>query len=157
MMVVMKRLLCAFLVIGVLGTFAAILPMGSFLSLGEPGLTPPIAEAAQPGFLSNTRGNTNSGGSSGSSGGLQEFFYNIGYTINFAVIPLLLSIALLFFLYHIFSLYINKGNIEKRDEAKRHALWGALAFIVIASIWGIVNLLVGGFEFDREEALCPDL
>lgn len=92
----------------------------------------------------------------GPSDGLEGYIIATGYFINYSLIPLLIGIALLVFLYNILRYYINSANLEARDKARTSALYGVAAFVAIVSIWGVVNLLVGGFNFDREESLCPD-
>jgi amino acid transporter len=86
---------------------------------------------------------------------LQSFLLKAINFINETIIPLILAVAFLVFLFNIARYFILKQD-DKREEARRIALWGILAFVVIVSIWGIVNLLVSGFDFDRQNAPCPD-
>lgn len=88
--------------------------------------------------------------------GLAEAILMVGYFLNYAVVPLLMAIALLAFLYFTARYFIlDQSNVSDRREAATRALWGVGAFVFIVSIWGIVNLLVVG-PLDREASLCPD-
>lgn len=88
--------------------------------------------------------------------GLAGYILRIGYFINIVLIPFLFAIALLVFLVNIVRYFLLSNNIDKREDAKRAALYGILAFVFLVSIWGIVNLFVTGFGFDDQESVCPD-
>ena len=73
------------------------------------------------------------------------------------VIPLILAIAALFFFWGIAKSFIISGaSEESREEGKKIAIWGVLAFVFIVSLWGITNVLVKGFGIDNGQILCPD-
>lgn len=85
---------------------------------------------------------------------LQEFLAAALQFLNSTIIPLLLAVAFVIFLFNVARYFIIQE--DKREEARSIALWGILAFVVIASIWGITNLLVAGLDLDRQTAPCPD-
>lgn len=85
---------------------------------------------------------------------LQEFLADAIMFINDAVLPFILALAFVIFLFNVARYFIIQE--EKRDEAKRTALWGILAFVVIASIWGITNLFVYNLDLHGDVAPCPD-
>lgn len=77
--------------------------------------------------------------------------------INFVILPLIFSIALLFFLINAARYFIiEAGDSGGREKAKRFALYGIGAFVILVSIWGIVNMFVNGLGFDNDNAMCPD-
>jgi hypothetical protein len=77
--------------------------------------------------------------------------------INWTIIPLLFSIALLFFLINAARYFILQGDQDDgREKAKMLALYGIGAFVFLVSIWGIVNMFVFGLSIGEEGALCPD-
>lgn len=77
--------------------------------------------------------------------------------INFILIPLIFSIALLFFLINAARYFILEGaESEGREKAKMLALYGIGAFVFLVSIWGIVNMFVSGLGFDEDQVMCPD-
>lgn len=77
--------------------------------------------------------------------------------INFILLPLLFSIALLFFLINAARYFIFKGDSDSdREKARTLALYGIGAFVFLVSIWGLVNMFVSGLGIDSTEAICPD-
>ena len=65
--------------------------------------------------------------------------------INNILIPFLLTLALLFFIYGVFKYFIQGGDDEeKRKEGKNVVMWAIIGFVAIVSIWGIVNLITSG-------------
>lgn len=88
---------------------------------------------------------------------VQGYLVMIGLFINNTILPLIFTIALLFFLVNAARYFIFQGSDEGgQDKARRMALYGIGAFVFLVSIWGIVNMLVGGLGIQRSESLCPD-
>lgn len=93
----------------------------------------------------------------GSNDGLAEAIIAVGYFLSRQILPLLIFLAFFIFLYYLARTFIiDAAFTDKREESRQRAIWGFLAFILIVSLWGIVNLLVGGFRLDQEQSLCPD-
>lgn len=89
--------------------------------------------------------------------GLQQLFAGVLTFINTFLFPLLMAIAVLIFLWNIVRYFIiGGGNEEDQSKAKTLALWGILAFVAIASIWGIVNIFVGIFGLGGHAPITPD-
>lgn len=79
------------------------------------------------------------------------FIEDILLFIDYYLVPLVFALALIAFLWGIFQYFIAGGaDEEKRDKGKQLAVWGLIGFFVMVSVWGIVNLMVGTFGFDRE-------
>lgn len=88
---------------------------------------------------------------------LQAFLAQIILFLNYVIIPLLIALAFLFFIWNAFRYFILESNSEEgRTKARRLALYGIGAFVFIVSLWGIVNLLVSAFDIDREQSVMPD-
>lgn len=76
---------------------------------------------------------------------------------NNVLVPFIFAIAFLVFLWNAVRYFIiGSGDEASRESAKRLALWGIIAFVIMVSVWGIVNLIVGGLGFDRSGFICPD-
>ncbi len=91
------------------------------------------------------------------SDGLTSLISGVGSFINSYIIPLILAIAFIFFIWNLARFFIiEAANSDKREEAKRAAIYGIAAFVVIASIWGLVNVLVSSLNIDRSNPVCPD-
>ena len=92
---------------------------------------------------------------SGEIGGskLGEYLGSIVGFINVRLIPFIFAIAFIVFIWGIFQYFIAGGaNEEARDKGKQLVMWGIIAFVVMVSVWGIVNLLVGTFGFGGKNA-----
>ncbi len=72
----------------------------------------------------------------------QLVFTNFLKFTNDTLIPFILGIAFLFFVFNTFRYFIFEGDSEDgREKAKNLALYGVFAFVVRIVFWGIVNLL----------------
>jgi heme A synthase len=73
------------------------------------------------------------------------------------VIPLVLGIAFLIFLINAVRFFIIGSNsTEGQENARNLALYGVGAFVLILSLWGIVNLLAGGFGLNEGPCINGD-
>jgi len=67
----------------------------------------------------------------------REFIDIILNVINNAVVPLILALALLVFLWGVFRYFIADSS-KAKEEGKNLLVWGLLAFVVMLTVWGIV-------------------
>ncbi len=50
-----------------------------------------------------------------------------------------------------FQYFIMGGaNEEKRDQGKQLMLWGVIGFVMMVSIYGLVNVIAEGFGFRQQ-------
>lgn len=88
---------------------------------------------------------------------IQDFLIDIGAFINNILLPFLFALALLFFIVNVARYFILGANDQKqRAQAKQLALYGIAGFVIMVSVWGIVNLFTSSFGIDTEDSLCPD-
>lgn len=88
--------------------------------------------------------------------GIQDLLIGILFFINFSVLPFLMGLAFLFFIWNMARYFIIQSESDKgHEKAKRNALYGILGFVVIASIWGVVNILTYGLGFSQDR-IRPD-
>ncbi len=72
---------------------------------------------------------------------IQTYLGDILDFLNVRIVPFLMVLAFIFFLWNTFRFFIWHGDEEDgRESAKSLAIWGITAFAVIATIWGLVNL-----------------
>jgi uncharacterized membrane protein HdeD (DUF308 family) len=75
--------------------------------------------------------------------GIIDFF---SYTLATGVLPLLIGLAVVAFVYGIIEYFLNPDNEEKRKKGKSFILWGVIALFVMISFWGIVGVLQNTFK-----------
>lgn len=78
--------------------------------------------------------------------------------INDIFVPLIFAVAFLVFIFGILQFLILGGsNEEKRDQGKQLMIWGIIGFFVMASVWGLVNILRGTFRLDNQVPAVGDV
>lgn len=55
--------------------------------------------------------------------------------------PIIIGLALLFFLYGLMVFILAAGDEEKSKKGKQIMIWGIVALFIMVSIWGIIRLL----------------
>ena len=90
------------------------------------------------------------GAQSGNIGGstLGAYLSSIIGFINVYLVPFLFAIAFIVFIWGVFQYFIAGGaNEEQRDKGKQFVMWGIIGFVVMVSLWGLVNLITGTLNF----------
>lgn len=77
-------------------------------------------------------------------------------TILGYILPILISIAVIWFIYNVFA-YVIAGDEEKKKEAKNNMIWGIVALFVMTSVWGFVNILGGTLGLKTTPPSLPGL
>jgi heme/copper-type cytochrome/quinol oxidase subunit 2 len=84
---------------------------------------------------------------------LMEYKEFIVTLINGILLPVLIAIAFIVFLYGVFKYFILGGaDPKKQEEGRQFVLWGVIGFVVIFCIWGIVALVYDTLGFDPNDA-----
>lgn len=65
--------------------------------------------------------------------------------LNQAVLPLLITLALIFVIVGIVKFIVNMDNEEARKQGKNFMIWGVVSLFVIMSVWGLVAILGNTF------------
>ena len=71
------------------------------------------------------------------------------------LIPIAVTLALLFFIWGLAQFILASGDEEKRSEGKRKMGWGIVALFVIISIWGIVVWIANVLGVSNIQQLNP--
>lgn len=86
------------------------------------------------------------------AGDLDTFFGSILDFINGVLIPFILGVAFLLFVYGMFQYFIAGGaNEEAKEKGKSLLIYAILGFVVIIVFWGVVNLLTSATGLDGED------
>lgn len=83
-------------------------------------------------------------------GEINTFVGKVTTFINNVLIPLIFAVALLVFIWGMFKYFINKGA-EEKEQGKTLALYAVVGFVLMVSIWGIVNVVAGGLGLSGEQ------
>jgi hypothetical protein len=67
--------------------------------------------------------------------------------IGSAIIPLMFTVAFLYFLYNMLMFIKGSDNTAKKEEYKKSVYVGIIALVVMTSVWGIVNVVSSTFGF----------
>ncbi len=68
---------------------------------------------------------------------------------NSTLIPLLIGIALLFFLINMVRYFIiGDTNEQARTKAKNHGFYGIIALTFLIAFWGIANLIANSLQIE---------
>jgi len=89
-------------------------------------------------------------------GEVDTFFNNINTFIGNVLIPLVFGLTLLIFVWGMFRFFVwGGGNEEERAKGKQLILWSIVGLVLMVSIWGIVNIVAGGFFPDKAPPQMP--
>ncbi len=83
---------------------------------------------------------------------LSRIFY---YVINPAIL-LLFTVATAVFIWGVVKYIKNAGDNTKRLEGQQHMLWGVIGFVIMLSVYGIINLLIGFFGLQENVTVNRD-
>ncbi len=86
---------------------------------------------------------------------IQTIIKNLESFINLLV-PLVFAIAFIAFIWGVFQFFFAKaGDAEARAQGRTFIFWGIIAFAVMVSVWGLVNLAVSSLGLTNTAR--PDL
>jgi uncharacterized membrane protein YidH (DUF202 family) len=74
-----------------------------------------------------------------------------------AALPLIISIAVLLFLWGLVRYMTNADDAEERAKARGLMVWGVIIIFVMVSLWGLVNFLAGLFSLTNTPIAPPGL
>lgn len=97
--------------------------------------------------------NAQSGGGFQSDGGkFGDLLGNILEFTNQVLIPFIIGIGFLVFVYGMFKYFIAGGqNEDKQKEGKDLMIYATLGFVLIVVFWGIINLLASSTGLEGEK------
>lgn len=66
-------------------------------------------------------------------------------TISSIIIPLLVALAIMVFIYGVITYVISADDEEKRKTGRQYMMYGIIGIFVMVSVWGLVNILSNTF------------
>jgi len=77
---------------------------------------------------------------------IQPYTEGIIKVINYYLVPTLMALAFIVFLWGVYKYFIQgASNESEKGEGRKFAMWGIIGFVIILSLWGIINLLMSTF------------
>lgn len=74
--------------------------------------------------------------------GFATGFRDIIDVVNGTLVPLLFAVMFLVFLFNVFQYFIaGAAEDERRKQARQYAVYSVLGFVLLLSIWAIVNIV----------------
>lgn len=70
-----------------------------------------------------------------------EFVGRINKYLLNPIIVLMFTIALVTFIWGMFSFFGRKDNTDEIEKGKRHMLWGIIGMAIMVSVFGIMNFI----------------
>ncbi len=61
------------------------------------------------------------------------------------IVPLLIGLAVVVFIYGVFTTMLSEGG-DKKEDGKKYMLWGIVGIFVMVSVWGLVAILQSTFQ-----------
>ncbi|HEU0085427.1 MAG TPA: pilin [Candidatus Paceibacterota bacterium] len=80
------------------------------------------------------------------TGNIGSLICKIGTILN-SIIPLLISFGVVIFVWGVVQ-YVIGGDEEAKSKGKDRMIWGIIGLVVIASMWGLVNMVVKTFDLN---------
>lgn len=84
----------------------------------------------------------------GSLDSLKEIFYYFSCFLGKIILPFLVTLAVVGFIWGVIQYFLNPDNEEKRKAGKSFIIWGLIALFVIVSVWGLVNVFSNTFGLE---------
>jgi ABC-type proline/glycine betaine transport system permease subunit len=73
---------------------------------------------------------------------VQDYADSIIDIINNALVPALMAVAFIVFLFGVYKYFIASAEKDtEREEGRKYVLWGVIGFVIILSVWGLVAIV----------------
>lgn len=71
-----------------------------------------------------------------------------------ALMPFIVGLAVLFFMWGVFQFVRASGNEDEVTEGRNRMIYGIIGIFVMVSVWGLVNVLSNTFGLDSSYIPC---
>ena len=73
------------------------------------------------------------------------------------LIPLIIGLAVVVFLWGVLRFIVAAGDVKKREEGRNFIIWGLIGITIMFSIWGLVKILTDTLNLDDTKPAIPQL
>ena len=73
------------------------------------------------------------------------------------LIPLIIGLAVVVFLWGVLRFIMAAGDQKKREEGRNFIIWGLIGITIMFSIWGLVKILTDTLNLDNTRPVIPTL
>ena len=73
------------------------------------------------------------------------------------LIPLIIGLAVIVFLWGVLRFIVAAGDVKKREEGRNFIIWGLIGITIMLSIWGLVKILTDTLNLDDTKPAIPQL
>ncbi len=92
----------------------------------------------------------------GDAGVFGQFVQGVSVLINSFLIPALVALCVLMFIYGVYTYFIvGSADEQKRADGRQFMLYALLGFVAIVTLWAIVQFLAIGFGFSPDQGSLP--
>lgn len=74
-------------------------------------------------------------------GPLSQFLNFILSELVNPALYLLLAVAVVIFIYGIIEMMAGATNDKKREDGRRHLMWGIIGLFIMLGVWGIISII----------------
>lgn len=129
-----------------------------FLLIVFVALSPLFVLAQDPGNTGGSGGILwgDDGASSGGGSSFSQVLGKITTEILQPLVALIFGLALIYFLWGVLE-YLKGGDPKKVSDAVNMITYGIIAMFVMLSVWGLVGVLVGTFNFGTSQPNLPQV
>lgn len=86
------------------------------------------------------------------SGVLHDFGSDAATFITTKLVPFVFAVSLLLFIYGVYLyFFLGKSEDDNLKNGKSYMIWAVGAFVIMVSVWGIVNLLSEGLGLQKDQ------
>ncbi|MEK7552959.1 MAG: pilin [Patescibacteria group bacterium] len=85
----------------------------------------------------------------------KDFLSTITDFVLRPIVGILLALSIVYFLIGVFKYIQSAGDEGKRKEGVTMMIYGIIGLFVFVSVWGLVSLLTGTFDFQNNTRIQP--
>ncbi|MBU1159959.1 MAG: hypothetical protein ABIJ28_01555 [Patescibacteria group bacterium] len=71
----------------------------------------------------------------------RNLLYSINEHLLNPIIGLMIGLGAVIFLYGVVEFMANPDNQEKKENGKRHMIWGIVGLFIMTAVFGIINVI----------------